>query len=119
MQHMRLSGMLHGRVVRPRGQRAYGAGAKPLQIDESSIKDIPARIVRKGDFVGVVAEREWDAVKAAQQLKVTWRGGSELSGNAGLFGPLSAAKNHATVITYRGALAKSSCDDIAYCRVND
>ena len=50
--------MLHGRVVLPRGQRAFGAGAKPLSVDESSIKDIPsARVVRKGDFVGVVAEQ--------------------------------------------------------------
>jgi CO/xanthine dehydrogenase Mo-binding subunit len=73
MQHVRLPSMLHGRIVRPRGQGAYGAGAKPAVIDESSIKDIPARIVRKGDFVGVVAEREWDAVKAARALKVTWQ----------------------------------------------
>ena len=28
MQHVRVPGMLHGRVVRPRGQRAYGVGAK-------------------------------------------------------------------------------------------
>src|SRR5262244_1172811 len=69
MQHVRLPEMLHGRIVRPRGQRAYGAGAKPLSIDASSIADIPsARIVRKGDFVAVVAEREWDAVKAARAL---------------------------------------------------
>ena len=26
MQHVRVAGMLHGRVVRPRGQRAYGSG---------------------------------------------------------------------------------------------
>ena len=38
-------------------------------VDESSIKDIPARIVRKGDFVGVVAEREWDAIKAAARSR--------------------------------------------------
>ena len=31
-----------------------------------------ARVVRRGDFLGVVAPKEWDAVKAAQQLKVTW-----------------------------------------------
>src|SRR5713226_1670160 len=41
MQHVRMPDMLHGRVVRPRGQRAYGDGAKPVHIDESSIKDIP------------------------------------------------------------------------------
>src|SRR5262249_43108555 len=55
MQHVRVPNMLHGRVVRPRGQGPYGAGARPASIDESSIKQIPARIVRKGDFLGVVA----------------------------------------------------------------
>jgi CO/xanthine dehydrogenase Mo-binding subunit len=107
MQHVRLPDMLHGRVVRPRGQRAYGDGAKPLAIDESSIKDIPARIVRKGDFVGVVAEREWDAVKAAQQLKVTWRESTVLPDNAGLFDHMRAAKTTDTVIADWGDAAKA------------
>ena len=36
-------GMLHGRVVRPRGQGAYGDGTSPkvLSVDESSIAHIP------------------------------------------------------------------------------
>ena len=34
MQHVRVPGMLHGRVVRPRGQGAYGAGAKVMAVDE-------------------------------------------------------------------------------------
>jgi nicotinate dehydrogenase subunit B len=73
IQHVKLPGMLHGRVVRPRGQRAYGAGAKPLAVDEASIAGIKgAKVLRRGDFVGVVAPREWDAVKAARMLKVTW-----------------------------------------------
>jgi nicotinate dehydrogenase subunit B len=44
MQHQRVDGqgvaMLHARVVRPRGQSAYGAGAKILSVDEASIRDI-------------------------------------------------------------------------------
>ena len=50
MQHVRLPNMMHGRVVLPpAGQRAYGAGFKPLAVDESSIKHIAtARVVRKG-----------------------------------------------------------------------
>ncbi|MGZ3369821.1 MAG: molybdopterin cofactor-binding domain-containing protein [Caulobacteraceae bacterium] len=72
VQHVRLPGMLHGRVVRPRGQRAYGAGAKVLAVDEASIAATGAKVVRRKDFVGVVASREWDAVKAARLLKVTW-----------------------------------------------
>ena len=71
IQHVRVPNMLHGRVVRPRGQGAVGAGAKVVSIDETSIAGIPgARVVRKGDFIGVVAPNEWHAVKAAAQLKV-------------------------------------------------
>src|SRR6185369_12747500 len=41
VQNIRVPGMLHGRVVLPRGQRAFGSGAKPISIDESSIAGIP------------------------------------------------------------------------------
>jgi nicotinate dehydrogenase subunit B len=106
MQHLRMPDMLHGRVVRPRGQRAYGDGAKPLAIDESSIAGISgARIVRKGDFVGVVAPQEWDAVKAAQALKVKWQESSTLPGNADLFERMRAAKTTDTVIADWGDAA--------------
>ena len=37
MQHVRVPEMLHGRVVRPRGQGAYGEGAKVISVDEASI----------------------------------------------------------------------------------
>jgi nicotinate dehydrogenase subunit B len=105
MQHVRLPGMLHGRIVRPRGQRAYGAGAKPLAIDASSIADIPgAHVVRKGSFVGVVAEREWDAVKAARQLKVTWQDGPPLP--ADLYAHMRAVKTTDTVIADWGDIDK-------------
>ena len=108
MQHVRVPDMLHGRIVRPRGQRAYGTGAKPLSIDESSIKHIPgARVARKGDFVGVVAEREWDAVKAARALKVTWQESTALPGNANLFERMRAAKTTDTVIADWGDAAKA------------
>src|SRR5262249_53166741 len=98
MQHVRVPNMLHGRVVRPRGQGAYGTGAKPLAVDEASIRHIPARVVRKGDFVGVVAEREWDAVKAAQERKGTWQENTPLPGNANLFEAMRAAKTTDTVV---------------------
>jgi nicotinate dehydrogenase subunit B len=108
MQHVRVAGMLHGRIVRPRGQRAYGSGAKVLAIDESSIAGIPgARVVRRGDFVGVLAEREWDAVKAARDLKVTWQDGAPLPGNAGLHAAMRAAKSDDQVIAEIGDAASA------------
>ena len=68
------------------GRAPTALAPRSLSIDESSISDIPgARVVRKGDFIGVVAEREWDAVRAAQKLKVTWQVDASLPGNAGLF----------------------------------
>ena len=104
MQHVRVAGMLHGRVVRPRGQRAYGVGAKPLAINESSLKDIPARIVRKGDFVGVVAENEWDAIRASRALNVIWQETNALPGNADLFTRMRAAKTtDATMVDWGDA----------------
>jgi CO/xanthine dehydrogenase Mo-binding subunit len=73
IQNIRLPGMLHGRVVRPRGQSAYGFIAPIISVDESSIKGLPnVQIVRKKDFLGVVAPKEYDAIQAAAQLKVKW-----------------------------------------------
>jgi CO/xanthine dehydrogenase Mo-binding subunit len=107
MQHVRVPGMLHGRVVLPRGQRAYGAGAKPLSVDESAIKDIPgARVVRKGDFVGVVAEHEWDAIKAADALKVTWQDPPALP-SGDLYQKMRAEKTTDTVIANWGDAEKA------------
>ncbi|MBX9776735.1 MAG: molybdopterin-dependent oxidoreductase [Xanthobacteraceae bacterium] len=65
---VRLPGMLHARMVRP-----TVAGAVPVQVDEGSISHIPgAKVVRIKDLLAVVAEKEWNAVKAARALKVTW-----------------------------------------------
>ncbi|HSB82744.1 MAG TPA: molybdopterin cofactor-binding domain-containing protein [Candidatus Methylomirabilis sp.] len=74
-------GMLHGRVIRP-----PAIGATLLSVDESSIASIPgARIVRVGGFLGVVAEAEWNAVRAARHLKTTWSSWAGLPEHAALF----------------------------------
>jgi len=61
---MVLPGMLHGRVVRP----AHGFSRL------LSLADVKAMVVRDGSFVGVLAEREEDAIAAAAKLraKSTW-----------------------------------------------
>ncbi len=65
---IKVPGMVHGRVIRPKR-----AGARPLGVDESSIKNIPGvQVVHHKDFIGVVADKEWDAIRAAEQLKVKW-----------------------------------------------
>jgi CO/xanthine dehydrogenase Mo-binding subunit len=108
IQHQRLPGMLHARVVRPRGQRAYGAGAKVLGVDESSIAGIPgARVLQRGDFLAVAAPLEWDAVKAARQLKVTWDQAPTLPAFARLHEQMRSDKTTDTVVTNRGDLAQA------------
>jgi CO/xanthine dehydrogenase Mo-binding subunit len=68
MHDFRLPGMLHGRVVRP-----SAIGATLESVDEGSIKGIrTARIVRQGNFLAVVAENEWAAIKGAGRLKAAW-----------------------------------------------
>ena len=69
MQDFRVPGMLHGRVVRP-----PALGAKLESVDEASVKDVAGlvQIVREGNFLGVVAQSEWGAIKAARQLQATW-----------------------------------------------
>ena len=74
--NVRVPGMIHGRIVRPRGQGAYGDGSTPvpLSIDQSSIAHIPGvQIIQKGNFLGVVAPKEYDAIQAAALLKVAWK----------------------------------------------
>jgi nicotinate dehydrogenase subunit B len=68
---LRLPGMLHGRVVRSRRP-----GARVLAVDASAIRD--AQVIRKGNFIAVVAEREEQAIKATSQLRVTWEESADL-----------------------------------------
>ncbi|KQT55211.1 MULTISPECIES: molybdopterin cofactor-binding domain-containing protein [unclassified Aureimonas] len=75
---VRVPGMLHGRVVRP-PYAGFDAGphvgTSLIAVDEASVAEIPGRVavVAIGDFVGVVAVREEDAVEAMKRLRVAWR----------------------------------------------
>jgi CO/xanthine dehydrogenase Mo-binding subunit len=69
IQDARVRGMLHGRPVRP-----PVINTAPAAVDEESVRHIPGfvKVVREGNFVGVVAKTEWAAIQAAKALKVTW-----------------------------------------------
>jgi hypothetical protein len=73
--NVRVPGMVHGRVVRP---PTVGATVASTVSDiESSVNAIPGfiKVVVKKDFVGVVCEKQWQAVQAANQVKVQWKPG--------------------------------------------
>jgi nicotinate dehydrogenase subunit B len=65
---VKVPGMVHGRMIRP-----AVAGAVPVKVDEGSIKQFPsAKVVWDKGFLGVVADKEWDAIQAAEKLKIEW-----------------------------------------------
>jgi nicotinate dehydrogenase subunit B len=65
---VKLPGMAHGRMIRP-----AVAGAVPVKVDERAIRNIPgAQVVWNKGFLGVVADKEWDAIQAAGKLEVEW-----------------------------------------------
>ena len=75
---VRIPGMLHGRVIRPPyAGFDFGehVGNSLVSIDRTSVSDVEGLvdIVAMGDFIGIVAEREEQAIEAAEKLKVVWR----------------------------------------------
>jgi CO/xanthine dehydrogenase Mo-binding subunit len=65
IQDLRLPGMLHARVVRP---PSYGA--RLVEVDLASIEKLTGvvKVLRDGNFLAVVAYREFEAVKAMRAL---------------------------------------------------
>lgn len=79
VHNVRMPGMLHGRVVRP-----PSIGATVMRVDESSVQGMAGlvKVVVKKNFVGVVAEKPWQALQAAEKLTVIWSAGSGLPNRA-------------------------------------
>jgi CO/xanthine dehydrogenase Mo-binding subunit len=89
MQDVKLSGMLHARVVRPTAMKA------DLQsIDDAAAKKIPGYVatVRKGNFVAVAARDEWSAIRCANALQAKWSEWQGLPDPAKLWDHVRATK---------------------------
>jgi CO/xanthine dehydrogenase Mo-binding subunit len=119
VHQVRVPGMLHGRMVRPRGQGAYPYNSNvPVSVDASSIAHIPgAKVVQVSNFLGVVAPKEFDAIQAAAQLKVVWNTNPILPGTGNLWGhyrdmdtqgKIVASLNAATTGNVDAALASAA-----------
>jgi CO/xanthine dehydrogenase Mo-binding subunit len=65
VQDMRLPGMVHARVVRP---PSYGA--QLTECDTSAVEKLPGfiKVVRDGNFLAVVAQKEFQSIKAMRAL---------------------------------------------------
>jgi CO/xanthine dehydrogenase Mo-binding subunit len=83
VHNVHVPGMVHGRVVRP-----PEAGATVASVDEDSVRQIPGfiKVVVRNNFVGVVAEKQWQAAQAARALKVKWNPGVGLPEQKDFYG---------------------------------
>jgi CO/xanthine dehydrogenase Mo-binding subunit len=88
VHNIKIPGMMHARIVRPRGAGANTSQNHfPQSVDEKSIKHIPgAQLVRVNNFLAVVAKQEYDAIQGASQLKVVWKTDPKLPGSGNYWG---------------------------------
>jgi nicotinate dehydrogenase subunit B len=107
VQDMRPAGMLHGRVVRP---PRYGSQLD--SVDEAAAKAMPGvvAVVRDGSFLGVVAEREEQAVKARAALlkSAKWTPGPPLPDPARIHDYLLSLPTEDKVISEKQPAALAS-----------
>jgi len=75
VHNVQVPGMVHGRVVRP-----PELGATVAKVDMKSVEHIPGliKVVVRKNFVGVVAQKQFQAEQAAEKLKVDWVPGPNL-----------------------------------------
>ncbi len=96
VHNVRVPGMLHGRVVRP-----PEVGATLVRADESSVRSMPGfvKVVVRNDFVGVVAEKPWQATQMASALNVEWTKGARLKPQAVFYDAVRAETASRDVMT--------------------
>lgn len=107
VQDVRVPNMLHARVIHPKG-----IGSTLVSVG-SFVPAVPgARAVTKGNLVAVVAEKEWDAIKGAQALQVTWSDWNKLPPSDGVYAALrkqpAVDKVQMNVGDANGALASAA-----------
>jgi nicotinate dehydrogenase subunit B len=98
VHNVRVPGMVHGRVVRP---PTVGATVgSPLSEIESSVAGVPGliKVVLKNNFVGVVCEKQWQAVQAANQIKISWKPGPALPPQATFYDHMRTLPSRDTML---------------------
>jgi nicotinate dehydrogenase subunit B len=103
LQDFRPPGMVHARIVRP-----PSPAAQLTQLDTSRVEKMPGvlKIVRDGRFIGVIAEREYQAIVAAHTLAdaARWEEHPTLPAQADLYQTLQTSPEQQFVILDQGTL---------------
>jgi nicotinate dehydrogenase subunit B len=106
VQDLRLPGMLHGRIVCPPSYKASLTAA-----DTGAAERMPGvvKVVRDGNFLGVVAEGEFQAIKAMRALAASaeWRESPTLPPPTSLGAGLKSWPSKDSVILNRGEQANA------------
>ncbi|PSC02756.1 aldehyde dehydrogenase [Alsobacter soli] len=102
VQDLRLPGMVHGRVVRP-----PSPGAKLEAVDAGAVERMPGvlKVARDGDWLAVIAEKEWQAVTAMRALAAAtrWSQPTALPEKTRIFETLAGLKADTTTINQKQA----------------
>jgi nicotinate dehydrogenase subunit B len=97
VQDMRLPGMVHARIVRP---PSYGA--QLTECDTSVAEKLPGfvKVVRDGNFLAVIAQKEFQAIKAMKALSAAakWQEQPGLPKQDDLLSVLTSLKSNDTTI---------------------
>jgi CO/xanthine dehydrogenase Mo-binding subunit len=101
---VRVPHMLHGRVVRPPGM-----GATVASVDKGSVQHIAGlvKVIVRKDFVGVVAETQYQAMVAARQLHVRWNDAPDLPTQKDFFKHLQGQPSKDTLSVDSGDVERS------------
>ena len=105
LHDLTLDGQVYGRVVRPPSR-----GAKLRDVDDGPVLALPGviTVVRDGDFLAVVAEREEVAVRAAERLRrdAHWDERPTLPDENDLAGYLLSANAETSVLAVKEAATR-------------
>ena len=104
VHNVRVPGMVHGRVVRP-----PESGAAVVSVDKKSVESVPGviRVVVRDNFVGVVAQKQWQAAQAAKLLKVTWKPGPGLPAQKDFYDSFRKQPSHDAMLVDSGDMEGS------------
>lgn len=104
VQDMRLDGMVHARIVRP-----PSPGATLKSLDTAGVKAMPGviSVIKDGNFLAVVAEGEFQAIKAMRALQqaAQWDERETLPDEANLWAELQGMEREVGTVAEAGAPA--------------
>jgi CO/xanthine dehydrogenase Mo-binding subunit len=104
VHNVRVPGMLHGRVVRP-----PSPGATVASVDENSVRGMAGlvKVLVRNNFIGVVAEKPWQAIQIAEKLKVSWAPGPRLAPQRDAYQQISKEPSTDTLLVDSGDVDKA------------